>query len=103
MAFFQELKEKFEIYRSRGLIVPGVFVLFLASFLTVTLVANSLRRSLFSEAQFSSETLAPTRTPTPIPFCKDGTPAEECCKSGHRCVDTAGVYLCIGGSCGATS
>ena len=84
-------------------IFPVVVVLFLVGFLTLALVANKQKRRLFSEAQFSTLKPAPTNTPTPVPICRDGTPADSCCKSGFRCVEADGVYLCIGSSCAGTS
>ena len=84
-------------------ILPVVIVLFLVGFLTLALVANRQRRGLFSEAQFSTLKPAPTNTPTPVPICRDGTPADSCCKSGFRCVEAGGKYLCIGSSCSGAS
>lgn len=88
----------------RNVIFPLILVFFLGVFLTLSIVVSSQRKSLFSEAQYSPPALNLTSTPTPVPICRDGTPEGSCCKSGYKCVETAGVYLCIGTSCGlATS
>ncbi|MBI4225718.1 hypothetical protein HY612_01255 [Candidatus Roizmanbacteria bacterium] len=95
----QGTKEKFNVYRIRGFIMPLVLVFFLASFLTLALIANQQKRAIFSQAQYSAPPSSSTITPTSAATCRDGTPADGCCKSGLRCVEAAGRYLCIGASC----
>ena len=80
-------------------IIAIVFIVFLAVILLFTFKGATQKRKLFSEASFSTAGSIQIITPTIEPVCRDGTPSGACCKSGHRCVEAGGAYLCIGSSC----
>ena len=84
---------------SKERIIAIAFIVFLAVILLFTFKGAAQKRKLRSEAVFTRQFGGPSITPKAVPFCRDGTPDGACCKSGHRCVEAGGAYLCIGSSC----
>ena len=83
-----------------NIVFPLLSVFFLSLLLIFSIIATNQRRSIFSEAKDFTPIVTLTNSQNPPAFCRDGTPEGSCCKSGYRCVDADGVYLCIGASCG---